>query len=126
MYCAYVFFVLLCTELVGLLRALLTVQVQINTNSVLSISGSRQQRFSSQASSNAEVVGSEGSNFNASGMQVQRRRQERRFGSFNRTWNLPEDANVSEIKASVDQGVLTVVVSRVQPTKSEVIEIPVS
>ena len=112
-----------CIGLVSLLMQLLTVQVQINKDSVLSISGERQQH-SSKGSSNVEVVGSEGSN--APDSKVQRKRQERRFGSFKRTWNLPEDADVSQVKASVDQGVLTLVISRVQPTEPEVTEIPIN
>lgn len=57
---------------------------------------------------------------------MQRKRQERRFGSFRRTWNLPEDADVSQIRASVDQGVLTLVISRVQPVEPEVTEITIN
>ena len=53
-------------------------------------------------------------------------RQERRFGSFKRTWDLPEDADVSQIKASVDQGVLTLVINRTQPAEPEVTTIPIS
>lgn len=58
--------------------------------------------------------------------KVQRKRQERRFGAFKRTWNLPEDADVSQIKASVDQGVLTLTINRTQPAEPEVTTIPIN
>lgn len=102
----------------------MTLQVQINKDRVLSISGERQQRSSFKSADDVENAGSEGSNVSDS--KVQRKRQERRFGSFKRTWNLPEDADVSQVKASVDQGVLTLVISRVHPTEPEVTEIPIS
>ena len=102
-------------------------QVQVNKDRELSISGERRQRSSTASSSNSrgdgEVQGSESSKASAS--EVQRKRQERRFGTFRRTWNLPEDADVSQIKASVDQGVLTLVINRTQPVEPEVTEIPI-
>lgn len=103
------------------------VQVQVNKDRELSISGERRQRSStasssSKASDDIEVEGSDGSKAS----EVQRKRQERRFGTFKRTWNLPEDADVSQIKASVDQGVLTLVISRTQPVEPEVTEIPIN
>ena len=107
-------------------------QVQVNKDRELSISGERQQRSSSpgaastsSSSSSAEVdvEGSEGGN---TAQKVQRKRQERRFGTFKRTWNLPEDADVSQIKATVDQGVLSLTINRVQPAEPEVTNIPIS
>ena len=111
------------------LTKLCFVQVQVNKDRELSISGERRQHSSTASSSSKtsddiEVEGSEGSKASAS--KVQRKRQERRFGTFKRTWNLPEDADVSQIKASVDQGVLTLVISRTQPVKPEVTEIPIN
>jgi HSP20 family protein len=110
-------------------------QVQVNKDRELSISGERQQRSSSpgaassssssSSSSSAEVdvEGAEGSN---TAQKIQRKRQERRFGTFKRTWNLPEDADVSQIKATVDQGVLSLTINRVQPAEPEVTNIPIS
>ena len=102
----------------------------MNKDRVLSISGERQQRSSSSSSastsdssSDVEVEGSADSN---SAQKVQRKRQERRFGTFKRTWNLPEDADVSQIKATVDQGVLSLTINRVQPTEPEVTTIPIN
>eukprot|EP00208_Stichococcus_sp_RCC1054_P006089 CAMPEP_0206134452 /NCGR_PEP_ID=MMETSP1473-20131121/14_1 /ASSEMBLY_ACC=CAM_ASM_001109 /TAXON_ID=1461547 /ORGANISM="Stichococcus sp, Strain RCC1054" /LENGTH=229 /DNA_ID=CAMNT_0053526059 /DNA_START=199 /DNA_END=888 /DNA_ORIENTATION=- len=54
-----------------------------------------------------------------------RRRRERRFGKFSRTFQLPEDANLDSIKASFKDGVLTVRVGRVVPTEPPVVDIPV-
>lgn len=104
-------------------------QVQVNKNRELSISGERRRRASTASSSSdtsndVEGQGSESSK--ASAPTMQRTRQERRFGSFRRTWNLPEDADVSQIRASVDQGVLTLVVNRVQPVEPEVTEIAIN
>lgn len=101
----------------------------MNKDRELSISGERQQpsssgSSSSNASDDVKVEGSEGSKASAS--KVQRKRQERRFGTFKRTWNLPEDADVSQIRASVDQGVLKLVISRTQPAEPEVTEIPIN
>lgn len=102
--------------------------MQVNKDRVLSISGERQQRSvsaksASTSDSTVEVEGAEDSN---SAQKVQRKRQERRFGTFKRTWNLPEDADVSQIKATVDQGVLSLVINRVQPVEPEVTTIPIN
>jgi len=105
------------------------IKVQVNKDRELSISGERHQpsstgSSSSNASDDVTVEGSEGGKAAAS--KVQRKRQERRFGTFKRTWNLPEDADVSQIRASVDQGVLKLVISRTQPAEPEVTEIPIN
>lgn len=57
--------------------------------------------------------------------QDRRRRTERRFGKFKRTFKLPKDADVSKITASFKDGVLTMSVGRVQPTEPEVVDVPV-
>ena len=100
--------------------------MQVNKDRELSISGERNQfpSSSSSTSDDAKVQGFESGKASAS--KVQRKRQERRFGTFKRTWNLPEDADVSQIKASVDQGVLSLVISRIQPAEPEVTEIPIN
>eukprot|EP00775_Hariotina_reticulata_P012159 gene12159-12297_t len=41
--------------------------------------------------------------------------KERRFGSFERAWQLPEDADSQGISAKVTEGVLTVTVPKQQP-----------
>ena len=102
------------------------VQVQVSKDRELSINGERRQRSSTASSSNTtdgEVQGSESSKASAS--EVQRKRYERRFGTFRRSWNLPDDADVSQIRASVHQGVLTLVISRIPPVEPEVTQIPV-
>lgn len=102
-------------------------QVQVNKDRELSISGERRQRASTASSCTSDDVEGQGSETSkASAPNMQRKRQERRFGSFKRTWNLPEDADVSQIRASVDQGVLTLVVNRVQPVEPEVTEIAIN
>ena len=100
--------------------------MQVNKDRELSISGERNQLASSGSSTSddAKAHGSESSKAAAS--KVQRKRQERRFGTFKRTWNLPEDADVTQIKASVDQGVLSLVIRRIQPAEPEVTEIPIN
>ena len=103
-------------------------QVQVNKDRVLSISGERLQRSksSSASTSKSDTVDVNASEGQKSDQKAQRRRQERRFGAFKRTWNLPEDADVSQIKASVEQGVLTLVINRTQPAEPEVTTIPIN
>ena len=112
-------------------------QVQVNKDRELSISGERRQQ---QQSSSAETSSASSADASTSGrnvhvegqenrkaeQKVSRRRQERRFGTFKRTWNLPEDADLSQIKASVEQGVLTLKVARIQPAEPEVTNIPIN
>ncbi|KAL3141935.1 hypothetical protein ABBQ32_004585 [Trebouxia sp. C0010 RCD-2024] len=105
------------------------IKVQVNKDRELSISGERQQRSSTASSSSStynDADGQASDSTKASAPKVQRKRQERRFGSFRRSWNLPEDADVSQIKASVEQGVLTLVISRIPPVEPEVTDIPIN
>lgn len=51
--------------------------------------------------------------------------QERRFGKFKRSWPLPPDADVSQISASVEQGVLAVIINKKQPDEREVRNVPI-
>ena len=115
---------------VWLTKCYCSLQVQVNKERVLSISGQRQQRSASstKGSSNVDVedTSTSTSKSDASESKIQRRRQERRFGTFKRTWNLPEDADVSQIKASVEQGVLTLTINRIQPAEPEVTDIPIN
>ena len=101
-------------------------QVQVNKDRELSISGERNQPSSSNSSTSDDAKEQGSDSSKAATFKVQRKRQERRFGTFKRTWNLPEDADVSHIKASVDQGVLSLVISRIQPAEPEVTEIPIN
>ena len=43
--------------------------------------------------------------------------RERVYGSFSRSFTLPEDADTSKIRASLDKGVLTVDVPKTEPKK---------
>lgn len=52
-------------------------------------------------------------------------RRERRFGKFRRTFNLPEDANLSKLSASSRDGVLTVYVTRTASEEPEVQNVPI-
>lgn len=54
-----------------------------------------------------------------------RRRTERRFGQFQRTFNLPKDADLSNVKASFKDGVLAVRVRRTAPAEPEVRDISI-
>ena len=108
-------------------------QVQVNKDRVLGISGERLKRSKptnpsiSSSSTDSDIIDiGDAESDKAAPQTVQRMRQERRFGSFKRTWDLPEDADVSQIKASVDQGVLTLVINRTQPAEPEVTTIPIS
>ena len=43
-----------------------------------------------------------------------------RFGSFKRSWTLPEDVDLSSINARVEKGVLTLTLHRVKPVEPEI------
>ncbi len=53
-------------------------------------------------------------------------RVERSFGSFQRTLALPDDANADEIRASLEQGVLKLVIPRRESTSGDVRKISIS
>lgn len=102
-------------------------QVQVNKDRVLSISGERQQRSQSSSASSASSSGTvDSAQTDTNEQEVQKKRQERRFGTFKRTWELPADADISQIKAAVEQGVLTLTITRTQPAEPEVTTIPVN
>lgn len=52
-------------------------------------------------------------------------RRERRFGKFRRSFNLPEDANLSKLSASIRDGVLTIYVTRTGSTEPQVNNVPI-
>jgi HSP20 family protein len=52
-------------------------------------------------------------------------RQERFYGSFQRVFSLPKDADQTDIKATFKQGVLTVTMPRKKMPKSDVKEIEI-
>lgn len=52
-----------------------------------------------------------------------RRRIERRFGKFSRTFTLPENAQLTGITAKFDNGVLIVTVPKTIPTEPEVTDV---
>lgn len=57
--------------------------------------------------------------------QQRRRRTERRFGKFQRTFKLPEDADLSGITARFRDGVLTVMIKRTKPAEPETTDVPI-
>lgn len=57
--------------------------------------------------------------------EQRRRRGERKFGKFMRSWKLPEDADLSGITAAFKDGVLAVTVKRVKPIEPEVEDVPI-
>ena len=66
-------------------------------------------------------------NLQDAGDQFQKSLQrERRFGSFKRSWSLPEDADVSAIRASVQHGILSLTISKTKPSEPEVTSIPIN
>lgn len=100
----------------------------MNKDRELSISGERLQHSSTASSSSRSDEGNAQAQESSKNLafKTQRIWAERRFGTFRKSWNLPEDANVSQIKASVDQGVLTVVINRTPPVGPKVTEISIS
>lgn len=54
------------------------------------------------------------------------RYRERAYGQFQRTFKLPEDADVNNIQASFNQGVLTVTIGKLEQVKPRTIEIKVN
>ncbi len=53
------------------------------------------------------------------------RRIERSYGSFARSFNLPENLNTAEIKASFDNGVLSVEIPKTEPAKPKETEVTI-
>lgn len=51
--------------------------------------------------------------------------QERSYGEFNRSFQLPRDANRDSISAKVENGVLTVTIPKMAETKSKTTQIPI-
>jgi HSP20 family protein len=117
------------------------IKVQVDKERVLTISGERTFKEAatpskSDSDSNAtEQVSPSGAvdvtNSTQDAQQQQqpqwrRTRKERRFGSFKRSWTLPEDAELSGISARVEKGVLTLTVNRVQPVEPEVTTININ
>ena len=72
------------------------VQVQTKDNK-LTIAGKRERSSQSQEGDNSS-----------------KQRYERTFGKFSRQLRLPEDADSNNIKAKVDDGVLTVTISKLE------------
>ncbi|KAF9624595.1 hypothetical protein IFM89_012017 [Coptis chinensis] len=65
--------------------------------------------------------------FNSSSLSFPRQtRQPRKSGSFLRRFRLPENAKVDEVKASMENGVLTVTVPKEEVKKSEVKSVEIS
>jgi len=53
-------------------------------------------------------------------------RQERNFGSFSRSFNLPDEVNVEKIDAKFKEGVLTINLPLVTPIKPKEIEVKIN
>jgi HSP20 family protein len=81
------------------------VKVQVKDGNLLTISGSR-ERTQEDKDENRHYY-----------------RQERSYGSFNRSFRLPENADAKGISANVDQGVLTVVLPKAYKSNSSTIPI---
>jgi HSP20 family protein len=111
------------------------IQVQVDKDRMLTVSGERAFKEAATASKadsappTTEQAGtSDAVDVTDSSQDTQeqqkpewrRTRKERRFGSFKRSWTLPEDADLSRINARVEKGVLTLTVNRVKPVEPEV------
>jgi len=81
------------------------VKVQVKDGNLLTISGSR-ERSQEDKDENRHYY-----------------RQERSYGSFNRSFRLPDNADAKGISANVDQGVLTVMVPKAYKSNSSNIPI---
>ena len=53
-------------------------------------------------------------------------RMERSFGSFSRSFTLPQDTDPSQLTANMDNGVLTVTIPKVDPPKPIVHNVPIT
>eukprot|EP00891_Asterochloris_glomerata_P002712 jgi/Astpho2/2712/Aster-00899 len=111
------------------------IQVQVSRERELTISGHRQRATAETAASQPADqegvvdVGSSDSEADSkdAGDDFQKSLQrERRFGSFKRSWSLPEDADVSAIRASVQHGILSLTISKTKPSEPEVTSIPIN
>jgi HSP20 family protein len=84
------------------------VKVQVKDGNMLTISGSRERKQEDKDDKD---------------QNRQYYRQERSFGSFNRTFRLPENCDPKNIAANVDAGVLTVTIPKLHPGTSSQIPI---
>jgi HSP20 family protein len=69
------------------------IQVQVDKDRKLIVSGERKQEEMD--------------------VNWRQQKQERRFGAFQRNFQLPEDADVSKIQGKAENGVLTITISKI-------------
>jgi HSP20 family protein len=81
------------------------VKISVKEN-VLSIKGERKEETTNEDSTDKKY-----------------HRKERRYGSFVRSFSLPEDALASDVKAQFKDGVLTVNIPRREPQKTQTIDV---
>jgi HSP20 family protein len=82
------------------------VKISINEERILSIRGEKKQ---SETQEDHKFI-----------------RIERRFGSFNRSFTLPEFIDINAIQAEFNNGILTITLPKVEPEKPKSIEVPIA
>ena len=82
------------------------VKISINEDRILSIRGEKKQ---SETQEDHKYI-----------------RIERRFGSFNRSFTLPEFINIHDIQAEFNNGILTITLPKAEPEKPKSIEVPIA
>ncbi|KAK9823877.1 hypothetical protein WJX72_006127 [[Myrmecia] bisecta] len=92
------------------------IKVRVNQERQLTISGERKRPEPAKPT--------EGGSEDEDAADKRRQRFERRFGRFSRTFTLPRDADVKSISASVERGVLTLTVKRLEKDP-DVTDIPI-
>lgn len=84
------------------------VKITINEDNVLMIKGEKKREEKSESEDRSYI------------------RVERTFGSFNRSFVLPQNIKTDSINAKFENGVLTITLDKVEPKKPKEIEISVS
>lgn len=82
------------------------VKISINEERILSIRGEKKQ---SETQEDHKFI-----------------RIERRFGSFDRSFTLPEFIDINGIQAEFNNGILTITLPKVEPEKPKSIEVPIA
>lgn len=93
-------------DLPGLSKDEVKVQLE-DGGKVLAISGERKHKFEEKK---------EDQNYH---------RIERSYGKFERRFRLPEDANPQDIKASANNGVLTIAISKEAPKENKTVDVQI-
>ncbi len=91
------------------------VKITINDENILSLKGNKQRAIQNTDDKDGEVQAAERTYVKV----------ERRFGEFNRSFAMPENINKESIQAKFDNGILNLILAKIEPVKPKEVEISV-